>query len=84
MKSTTCWVTRSQASWKSGGSWGSFVSRCSAGTLGGLVQRAVSARPAWPPTLDWLPLPLPAAGSPAGPVPGKACRPEPGPGVKRG
>lgn len=35
MKSTTCWVTRSQASWTSGGSWGSFVSRCSAGTLRG-------------------------------------------------
>lgn len=35
MTSTTCGVTRSQASWTSGGSWGSFVSCCSAGTLGG-------------------------------------------------
>lgn len=52
-------VTRSQASWKSGGSWGSFLSRCSAGTLGvkGLCLLRVSLfnlGPASPP--------LPSAG----------------------
>ena len=42
-------VTQSQASWMSGGSWGSSVSRCSAGTLGGkgLCPLTEPVLPSW-------------------------------------
>lgn len=52
-------VTQSQASWMSGGSWGSSASRCSAGTLGskGPCPLSGPVLPSWAwPSL--LPLPL--------------------------
>ena len=54
------------------------------GWVGGCCKgRGPLGRPGHPPW-TWLPLSLPAAGSPAGPVPGEASRPEPGPGVRHG
>ena len=89
-------VTQSQASWMTGGSWGSSASHCSAGTLGskgpcplsGPVLRSWAWPSLLPPPLQvqevsTAPRLLPAALLAPRTLPGEASRAEPGLGVRR-
>lgn len=75
-------VTQSQASWTSDGSWGSSVSHCSAGTLGGKGLCPLN-EPVFPPWAQPLSPPLPSVGvgkvsregdGPQAPASNTACR----------